>query len=213
MHQCGKQRQKKQRPVPQNKGKSPQQNKGKLYKNKGNKTKANCTKTKATKQRQTVQKQRQRITVGNWKFHDSLGAENHALRKKMPWRNGTSSLVHQCDSHHGWLVREILRRPITFMRRGRISDSRSASWRIRGPIFKISMVRGRSPRRALKTGSTTFQRKRGALRCCSMPFHICLAVGTSHHRCYRRKRKHDRKDGVSQLVELRDRHMPKHRSR
>ena len=193
----------------ENKGK---RNKGQCPKTKAshrNKTKANCTKTQATKRRQVVQKQgslaktkaikrrqtaqkrRQRLTVGHWKFHNSLGAENHALQKKMPWRNGTSALVHQCDSHHGWLVRRILRRPIPFMRRGRISDSRSASWRIRGPVFKISMVQGRSPRRALKTGSTTFQakagaksttfqRKRGALRCCSMPFHICLAVGTSH---------------------------------
>ena len=106
-----------------------------------------------------------------------------------------------------------MRRPITFMRRCRISDSRSASWRIRGPVFKISMVQGCSPRRALKTGSTTFQakagtksttfqRKRGALRCCSMPFHICLAVGTSHQ--VLPSETEARNNGLSQLLGLHD---------
>ena len=71
----------------QNKGKSSQQNKGSL------------AKTKARKRRQTVQKRRQRLAVGHWKFHDFLGAGNHALQKQMSWRNGTSALVHQCDTH------------------------------------------------------------------------------------------------------------------
>ena len=56
-------------------------------------------KTKARKRRQTVQKRRQRPAVGHWKFHDFLGAGNHALQKQMSWRNGTSALVHQCDTH------------------------------------------------------------------------------------------------------------------
>ena len=105
MHQFGKQRQKKQRPVPQNKGKSSQQNKGSLTKTQATKRRqvvqkqGSLAKTKAIKRRQTVQKRRQRLAVGHWKFHDSLGAENHALQKKMPWRNGTSALVHQCDTH------------------------------------------------------------------------------------------------------------------
>ena len=73
--------------MPQNKGKSSQQNKGSL------------AKTKARKRRQTVQKRRQRLAVGHWKFHDFLGAGNHALQKTMPWRNGTSALEHQCDTH------------------------------------------------------------------------------------------------------------------
>ena len=107
-----------------------------------------------------------------------------------------------------------MRRPITFMRRGRISDSRSASWRIRGPIFKISMVRGRSPRRALKQGRRCFKRKRGRSRRrfsgsgehCSVA--ACRFTFASQWarpiRCCRRKRKHARNNGLSQLLGLRD---------
>ena len=150
MHQFGKQRQKKQRPMPQNKGKSSQQNKGSL------------AKTKARKRRQTVQKRRQRLAVGHWKFHDFLGAGNHALQKKMSWRNGTSALVHQCETHARVAVASNFAPPCHFYEAGPnfgLPFSVVANLRTRFQNFHCA--RPFTPPCTENTGRRRFKRKRG----------------------------------------------------
>ena len=186
--------------MPQNKGKSSQQNKGSL------------AKTKARKRRQTVQKRRQRLAVGHWKFHDFLGACYHALQKKMSWRNGTSALVHQCDTHLKVAVASNFAPPYNFHEAGPnfgLPFSVVANLRTRFQNFH-----GARPFTPPCTEKRVDDVSSGSGEHCSVA--ACRFTFASQWarpiRCCRRKRKHDRKDGLSQLVELRDRHMPQRRS-
>ena len=119
------------------------------------------------------------------------GREIMLYKKKMSWRNGTSALVHQCDTHIRVAVASNFAPPCHFYEAGPnfglpfsvVANLRTRFQNFHGARpFTPPCTENRVDDVSSEAGtkSTTFQRKRGALQCCSMPFHICLAVGTSH---------------------------------